>query len=143
MGFMKFVGDVGNLVGGKKPQASTDIEKHLVETFGDKIKDLQVVYLDGTVTLGGACDSQATKEKAVLLAGNLKGVSKVQFDNLTAPAAAETVEYYTIKSGDTLWKIARQFYNDGNKYPKIFEANKEVIKDPNLIFPGQQIRIPK
>jgi nucleoid-associated protein YgaU len=48
-----------------------------------------------------------------------------------------------IKSGDTLSAIAKQFYGDPNKYPKIFEANREVIKDANLIFPGQKIRIPK
>jgi hypothetical protein len=38
--------------------------------------------------------------------------------------------------------IALHFYKDANKYPRIFEANREVTKDPNLIFPGQEIRIP-
>ena len=52
-------------------------------------------------------------------------------------------QYYIIKSGDTLSAIAKQFYGDANTYPKIFEANREVIKDANLIFPGQKIRIPK
>jgi nucleoid-associated protein YgaU len=52
------------------------------------------------------------------------------------------VEYYIIKKGDTLSAIAKQFYGKANDYPKIFEANREVIKDPNLIFPGQKIRIP-
>ena len=45
--------------------------------------------------------------------------------------------------GDNLSKIAKKFYGDANQYNKIFEANREVIKDPNLIYPGQKIRIPK
>ncbi|MCI0420990.1 MAG: LysM peptidoglycan-binding domain-containing protein, partial [Acidobacteria bacterium] len=44
---------------------------------------------------------------------------------------------------DTLSKIAKHYYGDANAYPKIFEANREVIKDPNLIFPGQKVRIPR
>ena len=45
--------------------------------------------------------------------------------------------------GDNLSKIAKKFYGDPNQYNKIFEANREVIKDPNLIYPGQKIRIPQ
>lgn len=48
-----------------------------------------------------------------------------------------------IVSGDTLSKIAKQFYGDANKYPEIFDANKEVIKHPDKIYVGQTIRIPK
>jgi nucleoid-associated protein YgaU len=51
-------------------------------------------------------------------------------------------KYYIIESGDTLSKIAKQYYGDANQYPKIFDANREVIKGANLIFPGQKIRIP-
>ena len=54
----------------------------------------------------------------------------------------EKVEYYIIKSGDNLSKISKQFYGDPNKYNRIFEANREVIKDADKIFPGQKIRIP-
>ena len=53
------------------------------------------------------------------------------------------VEYYVIESGDTLWGIAAKFLGNGAKYPEIFEANKEVIEDPDKIFVGQKIRIPK
>ena len=47
-----------------------------------------------------------------------------------------------IKPGDTLSAIAKQFYGKASDYPKIVEANREVIKDANLIYPGQKIRIP-
>ena len=51
-------------------------------------------------------------------------------------------QYYTIQKGDTLYAVAKQFYGDGMKYPKIFEANREVIEDADKIYPGQKIRIP-
>ena len=54
-----------------------------------------------------------------------------------------SVPSYTIVSGDSLSKIAKRYYGDAMKYPLIFEANREVIKNPDLIYPGQQIRIPK
>lgn len=49
---------------------------------------------------------------------------------------------YTIKKGDTLWAIATQYYGNGAKYKDIYNANKSIIKDPNLIYPGQVITIP-
>jgi nucleoid-associated protein YgaU len=49
---------------------------------------------------------------------------------------------YTVKSGDTLSKISKQFYGDGNAYMKIFNANKDKLKDPDKIQPGQQLTIP-
>jgi nucleoid-associated protein YgaU len=60
-----------------------------------------------------------------------------------APAAATAAaQTYTVEAGDTLWKIARQLYGDGSKYLQIFEANKHLLKDPDQIFPGQELIIP-
>jgi nucleoid-associated protein YgaU len=81
-------------------------------------------------------------QKAVLIAGNVQGVSEVSISGLKVPPPKEKVEYYIIVKGDTLSKIAKQYYGDANKYPRIFDANREVIKDANLIYPGQKIRIP-
>ncbi|HEX5680876.1 MAG TPA: LysM peptidoglycan-binding domain-containing protein, partial [Desulfobacterales bacterium] len=103
---------------------------------------LAVEYKNGTVFLSGQAASPEAMEKAVLMAGNIKGVSDVNIDGLQAPPVQARVEYYIIKKGDTLSAVAKQFYGKANDYPKIFEANREVIKDPNLIFPGQKIRIP-
>ena len=47
-----------------------------------------------------------------------------------------------VKTGDTLSKIAAEFYGDKMLYPKIFEANRDVLTDPNKIKPGQKLRIP-
>ena len=50
--------------------------------------------------------------------------------------------FYTVESGDTLTKIAAEHYGDGSRWPEIFEANRPLIEDPDLIYPGQVLRIP-
>jgi nucleoid-associated protein YgaU len=50
---------------------------------------------------------------------------------------------YTVKPGDTLWGIAQSYYGDGAKYPVIFDANRDLLHDPNKIYPGQVLRIPR
>lgn len=110
------------------------------------IKDLDVKFDDGTVTLCGECDTQAIREQAILLAGNVQGVSGVLANELTvaeSPEKEEKVEFYEIKSGDSLSKIAKRYYGDPMAYKRIFEANRGVLGDnPDKIYPGQQIRIP-
>lgn len=60
----------------------------------------------------------------------------------TSPAPKTTAKTYTVVSGDTLWGIAKRFYGNGSNYPKIFDANKDKINNPNLIYPGQVLTIP-
>ena len=50
---------------------------------------------------------------------------------------------YVVVSGDSLSKIAKREYGDAQKWPKIYEANRNIIKDPDLIYPGQELRIPE
>jgi nucleoid-associated protein YgaU len=50
---------------------------------------------------------------------------------------------YTVQSGDSLSKISKQFYGNAGDYMKIFEANRNILKDPNKIQPGQEIVIPE
>ena len=49
---------------------------------------------------------------------------------------------YEIKSGDTLGAVAKHFYGKASLYTRIFEANRDIVDDPNTIYPGQKIRIP-
>ena len=71
----------------------------------------------------------------------------------TAPAPAGPAEptgttgtsssrTYVVEKGDSLSKIAKREYGDANKWPRIYEANKDLIKDPDLIYPGQTLKIP-
>ena len=58
-------------------------------------------------------------------------------------AAGGGMQTYTVKSGDTLSKISQQFYGTAGQYMRIFEANKDQLKDPDKIQPGQVLHIPK
>lgn len=102
------------------------------------------VTFDGasaTVTLQGQASDQATKEKIVLLAGNVSGVEKVD-DRITVAQSEAASQMYTVKPGDTLSKIAQQVYGNASKYQAIFEANRPMLKDPDHIYPGQVLRVP-
>lgn len=59
------------------------------------------------------------------------------------PATAQQTETYTVKSGDNLSKIAKQFYGDSDEYMKIFYANRDKLKSPDMIHPGDELVIPK
>ncbi len=59
-----------------------------------------------------------------------------------ASDAWDATQWHEVKKGETLWKIAEQYYGDGALYPKIFEANGDILKDPDRINIGQKLRIP-
>jgi nucleoid-associated protein YgaU len=94
-----------------------------------------------TVTVSGSVPDQDTREKVVVCCGNVASVAHVN-DRLQVANAGKPGDYYTVKSGDTLSKIARHFYGDANRYSAIFEANKPMLSDPDKIYPGQTLRIP-
>jgi nucleoid-associated protein YgaU len=142
MGLFDFAKNIGKHLFGKDAEASDRIKEE-IERDNPGVSDLNVEYKDGVVSLSGHADSPDAMEKAVLMAGNVKGVAEVNTDRLDAPAQTAEVEFYVIEKGDSLSAIAKRFYGDANAYPRIFEANREVIKDADLIFPGQKIRIPK
>lgn len=139
MGLYSFLKGIGKKVmpGREAEEITADIESSL----GGQVKNLQVSFKDGMVTLAGTVDSVAAREKAVLLAGNVEGVEKVS-DSIAVVVPAPEPVFYTIQKGDSLSKIAKERYGDAMKWKELFEANREVIKDPDLIYPGQQIRIP-
>jgi nucleoid-associated protein YgaU len=61
---------------------------------------------------------------------------------MTVAAPADESRWHLVERGDTLSKIAKAMYGNANDYPKIFEANKPMLKDPDKIYPGQLLRIP-
>ena len=146
MGLFDFVKDVGRQLFDTDAEAADTIKQHLeVKTHG--LSNLDVKFDDGVVTLCGDCKNQAVRDQAILIAGNIQGVEKVIADDLKAPEAApeepeEKAEIYEIVSGDTLGGIAKRYYGKASAYMKIFEANRDIIDDPNKIYSGQKIRIP-
>ena len=116
----------------------------LIKSLGLGIDGLSVTYNSNTDTaiIKGQVKSQADKEKIVLIVGNIDHVAQVD-DQMTVEVPAPESKFYTVKSGDNLSKIAKEFYGDANQYPKIFEANKPMLKDPDEIFPGQVLRMPQ
>ena len=104
--------------------------------------DYRVVVEGETVKLEGKVPDQETLEKVVLTSGNIDGVAEVDTSGIETGEASEPSVFYTVKKGDTLSKIAKVYLGNAMKYPDIFEANKPMLKDPDLIYPGQVLRIP-
>ena len=91
----------------------------------------------------GAAPNQAIKNEVW---NQIKAVDP-KYADLTADIGIDaslpvTAKVYEVVAGDTLSKIAKKFYGDANKYMKIFEANKDQLKDPNKINVGQKLNIP-
>lgn len=85
---------------------------------------------------GSASSAPATAPKADF--GNVQAGSAS-----TAPAPAATpLQTYTVAKGDTLSKIAKHFYGNANQWKQIFEANRDQLSNPDLIKPGQILKIP-
>lgn len=153
MGLFSFGRDKGEKVAAEEAAAAHNEMKAraaksralmgLVQDLGFDVDGLKVGFDDGVVTVEGEVPSQEVKEKIVLVLGNTQGVATVD-DRLVVNAEVGQPEstFYTVKSGDSLSKIAKEVYGDAMKYPEIFEANKPMLKDPDKIYPGQVLRIP-
>ncbi len=155
MGLFSFIKEAGEkLFGHKEETAETSIEEKnrlnqaaaqaiydRINGLGLKWSNLMVSYKSGQVTITGSTPDQENREKIILAAGNVQGVDNVD-DQLTVEAPAAEPRFYTVVKGDTLSKIAAAHYGSANKYPVIFEANKPMLKDPDKIYPGQNLRIP-
>ncbi len=95
------------------------------------------------IALSGSAAATGEAGKTVLASGNAPGAAAVRNDSAAAAKAPES-KFYTLKPGDTLWKIAETEYGlgHGGKYHLIFEANKSLLSDPGKVHPGQVLRIP-
>ena len=115
-----------------------------IEEQGVKLQNLH--FQDNKLFIKGAAPTDAAKNEVWTA---IKSVDRT-YGDLTAditidpslPPPKPKEQAYTVQSGDTLSKISKQFYGDANRYMKIFDANKDQLKDPNTIKPGQTLRIP-
>lgn len=146
-------------------QAEVDAQKaveleNLIKALGFEVDNLYVEAQGENVIVHGQTSDWATKEKVVLTVGNVEGVAQVDdrmevvtpteeaateggdTESGTIEDAPKTSTFHTVIKGDTLSKIAKQYYGNAMKYPVIFEANKPMLKDPDLIYVGQVLRVP-
>lgn len=140
MGLLSFLRGKGKDV--RKSKTETPTEKEItqeIQDLGLEAEGVEVKVDDATgrVSISGEAKDQETKEKILMAAGNLEGVSEVE-DNMAGNAPTT----YEVKSGDNLSKIAKATLGDANRYMEIFEANKPMLSDPDKIYPGQVLRIP-
>ena len=157
MGLISFIKGAGSKLFGKSDaekneEKSAQIVSHL-KSYGFNMTGVSVSVDDELVTLAGEVESLATKNRMIVAAGNVEGISKVEDRLSTKPTITENQtiktepsepekQFYTVVSGDSLSKIAKQVYGNANKYPVIFEANKPMLKHPDKIYPGQVLVIP-
>jgi nucleoid-associated protein YgaU len=154
MGLIDFVRSAGEkLFGGDEAEAAppptdeavlskraTTLEER-VRSLGLAAEDLKIKVAGDVAVVKGRVASQDVREKIVLAIGNTTGIARVD-DRLEVETAAPQARYVTVQKGDTLSKISKAVYGDPNRYQKIFEANRPMLKDPDKIYPGQVLRIP-
>ena len=152
MGLFSFIKNAGAKVFGIGKTTEEEAAEKATKLVGAvnaldlSVADLAISVDDDKATVTGEAVDLATKEKVVLVVGNTEGIATVE-DNMSVAeveeiAEEEMAQFHTVVSGDTLGKIAKEFYGNAMKYPVIFEANKPMLEHPDKIYPGQVLRIP-
>lgn len=119
-----------------KYQSVLDLGQKLNIQNGDVSED------NGVLKIKGTAKNQYEKN---LLWDEIKRVGGENPSDLQADikvADSSVFARHTVKSGETLGKIAKQYYGEASKYQQIFKANTDILKDPDMIHPGQELIIP-
>jgi nucleoid-associated protein YgaU len=146
MSLLSFVKEAGekllDLLTPGNANASEQLKEH-ISKVGLGNPNVQATVDGDKVTVTGEVASQEEKEKILLAVGNIAGVGSVDDQITVSGPVATAAQFVVVKSGDTLSAISLRVYGDANKYQKIFDANKPMLKDVNKIYPGQTLRIPE
>jgi len=150
MGLISFLKSAGEKVFGKSEETlekeKVDAIIKLMQDYGIDTELIQVGIEGEKVTISGNTQSVTEKNKIIVIAGNINGISEVQDQIIVLEPEAVIIEpekqFYTVKSGDYLSKISKRVYGDAMKYNIIFEANRPMLKHPDKIYPGQVLIIP-
>ena len=145
-------------------QANQDLEQlkkkyqPVLNLMGQLHVDVQNVNMEGRkLLIRGVAPSADAKNKIwdqvkLIDSGYSDLICDIRVSQQQAPATmtagasvsgGQNQRRYTVKPGDTLSKISREFYGDANQYSKIFNANRNILQDPNKISPGQELVIPE
>ena len=112
--------------------------------LGEKleVKDGKVSVEDGTLKVKGTVKTQYEKD---ILWDKIKEIGGEKPSDILANIIVDDTSVYhrhEVQSGESLSKIAKHYYGDPMKYPKIFDANRNILDNPDLIHPGQVLVIP-
>lgn len=121
-------------------EAAQKFEK-IIRNFQFEVEKLKVVVDDDQVTVKGKAKDQCSKEKIVLILGNIKGIATVD-DQMSVDHEVLESKFHTVAKDDNLNKIAQHYYGNANKFIKVLEANMPMLKTSDSIYPGQVLRIP-
>jgi nucleoid-associated protein YgaU len=106
------------------------------------VKDGFVEETEGKLKIGGTAKTQFCKDQ---MWDKIKEIGGENADDIMADINVENTDYYTkhtVASGESLSLIAKKYFKDPMKYTAIFEANKDILKNPDVIHPGQELTIP-
>ncbi|WP_347903252.1 peptidoglycan-binding protein LysM [Pseudomonas purpurea] len=146
MSLFSFVKEAGekliDLLTPGNANASEQLKDHIAKV-GLGNPNIKATVDGDKVIVTGEVASQEEKEKILLAVGNIAGVGSVDDQITVTGPVAKAAVFVTVVKGDTLSAISLRVYGDANKYQKIFEANKPMLKDVNKIYPGQSLRIPE
>jgi LysM repeat protein len=119
------------------------------------VRDLRATVEGKVVTLEGQADSLDVKGRVMAefnkMVDTENTVNRIRIQGPPAappvqpptPQTTEEETIYVVQKGDTLGALAQRFYGKASLYPKIFEANRDILSNPDLIKVGQKLRIPK
>ncbi|SEN46173.1 LysM domain-containing protein [Pseudomonas sp. ok272] len=147
MSLLSFVKEAGekliDLLTPGNANAGEQLKDHIAKV-GLGNPNVQTTVDGDKVTVTGEVATQEEKEKILLALGNIAGVGSVDDQiTVTNQPTLLAAKFVVVEKGDTLSAISLRVYGDANKYQKIFEANKPMLKDVNKIYPGQSLRIPE
>ncbi|MBU0525779.1 MAG: peptidoglycan-binding protein LysM [Gammaproteobacteria bacterium] len=146
MSIFSFVKEAGekliDLLTPGNANASEQLKEH-ISKVGLGNPNVQATVDGDKVTVTGDVGSQEEKEKILLAVGNIAGVGSVDDQMTVTGPVVVAAKFVTVVKGDTLSAISLRVYGDANKYQKIFDANKPMLKNPDKIYPGQTLRIPE
>jgi nucleoid-associated protein YgaU len=118
------------------------VAEHL-GSMGLRARQLELSHdrLTGVMRVGGCAPDQDTRERIVLCCGNVRGVAGVD-DRMTVEMPSEASRWRFVQPGDTLARIARDFYRDERRAPQLRAANQPLIGDALDLQPGWLLRMP-
>ncbi len=122
--------------------AHQDKYQSVVNMAHEHLQGPEVQETDAQVEIRGTAETQMVKDQ---IWDEIKRVGGENPANIMADIKVANKDYYgtyTVKSGDSLSKIAKMYYGDPMQYNRIFDANTDQLKDPNLIHPGQELKLP-